>query len=317
MRRLRQHEWLRLLVQEHELRPHHLIMPLFVHDHPSTPIESLPTQHRLSLDDLLHKAEECLQHGITAIALFPVIDDTLKDDNGSHALQEDNLLCRAIAHVKKHHPQLGVIADVALDPFTSHGHDGIVRDGTILNDETVAVLCRQAVLQAHAGADIIAPSDMMDGRIAAIRQSLDESQHTQCLILSYGAKYASAFYGPFRDAVGSRSLLGTSDKKTYQMDCHNRREALREIAFDIDEGADMVMVKPALPYLDVIHHAAQSFAVPLFAYQVSGEYAMLRHASAHLSYDDCLLESLVAIRRAGAQAIVSYGALDAARLLTS
>lgn len=320
MRRLRQNAWLRGFAQETELAHQNLIMPLFVHDeHKSQNISQLPNVRRLCMDDLLAQAQECVKLHIPAIALFPVIKDSFKDSTGSHALQDDNILCRAIGEIKKHHPSLGVIADVALDPFTSHGQDGVMREGVILNDATLDILCRQSLVCARAGADVIAPSDMMDGRIHAIRQTLDEHDFEHVVLLSYAAKYASSLYAPFRHAVGSATTLGGADKKSYQMNPANRREASREVALDIKEGADMVMVKPALLYLDVIHALHTRYDLPIAAYHVSGEYAMLCAAAqaGMIEYENALMESLLAIRRAGASAILTYGAMDAARILSS
>jgi porphobilinogen synthase len=277
----------------------------------------MPGVQRLSIDLLLRQAERAAKLGVPAIAVFPVLESSEKTLDGEQAWNPENLICRAVQALKTEIPEVGVICDVALDPFTSHGQDGIVRDGIILNDETLEALQKQAVTQAQAGCDIIAPSDMMDGRIGAIRGSLDQADLPNVQILSYAAKYASAFYGPFRDAVGSKSALGAADKRTYQQDPANTDEALREVALDLDEGADMVMVKPGLPYLDVIRRVKDRFGVPTFAYQVSGEYAML-HAAAQqgwLDYDACLMESLMAFKRAGTDAILTYAALDVAERL--
>jgi porphobilinogen synthase len=319
MRRNRQTDWSRRLVREHRLSVDDLIWPTFVIDGrgQQQDIPSMPGVQRLSIDLLLRQAERAAKLGVPAIAVFPVLDPSEKTLDGEQAWNPDNLICRAVRVLKAEVPEVGVICDVALDPFTSHGQDGIVRDGIILNDETLEALQKQAVTQAQAGCDIIAPSDMMDGRIGAIRGSLDQADLPNVQILSYAAKYASAFYGPFRDAVGSKSALGAADKRTYQQDPANTDEALREVALDLDEGADMVMVKPGLPYLDVIRRVKDRFGVPTFAYQVSGEYAML-HAAAQqgwLDYDACLMESLMAFKRAGTDAILTYAALDVAERL--
>jgi porphobilinogen synthase len=307
------------LVREHRLSVDDLIWPTFVIDGrgQQQDIPSMPGVQRLSIDLLLRQAERAAKLGVPAIAVFPVLESSEKTLDGEQAWNPENLICRAVQALKTEIPEVGVICDVALDPFTSHGQDGIVRDGIILNDETLEALQKQAVTQAQAGCDIIAPSDMMDGRIGAIRGSLDQADLPNVQILSYAAKYASAFYGPFRDAVGSKSALGAADKRTYQQDPANTDEALREVALDLDEGADMVMVKPGLPYLDVIRRVKDRFGVPTFAYQVSGEYAML-HAAAQqgwLDYDACLMESLMAFKRAGTDAILTYAALDVAERL--
>jgi porphobilinogen synthase len=307
------------LVREHRLSVDDLIWPTFVIDGQGKQqdIPSMPGVQRLSIDLLLAQAERAAKLGVPAIAVFPVLDPSEKTLDGEQAWNPENLICRAVRALKAEVPEVGIICDVALDPFTSHGQDGIVRDGIILNDETIEALNKQAVTQAQAGCDIIAPSDMMDGRIGAIRGSLDAASLQDVQILSYAAKYASAFYGPFRDAVGSKAALGAADKRTYQQDPGNSDEALREVALDIDEGADMVMVKPGLPYLDVIRRVKDTFGVPTFAYQVSGEYAMI-HAAAQqgwLDYDACLMESLMAFKRAGTDAILTYAALDVAERL--
>lgn len=319
LRRNRQTDWSRRLVREHVLTVDDLIWPTFVIEGQGQQqdIPSMPGVQRLSIDLLLAQAERAANLGVPAIAVFPVLDPSEKTLDGEQAWNPDNLICRAVRALKAEVPEVGVICDVALDPFTSHGQDGIVRDGIILNDETIEALKKQAITQAQAGCDIIAPSDMMDGRIGAIRGSLDAASLQDVQILSYAAKYASAFYGPFRDAVGSKAALGAADKRTYQQDPANSDEALREVALDIDEGADMVMVKPGLPYLDVIRRVKDTFGVPTFAYQVSGEYAMI-HAAAQqgwLDYDACLMESLMAFKRAGTDAILTYAALDVAERL--
>ncbi|MFQ3593206.1 MAG: porphobilinogen synthase [Gemmataceae bacterium] len=318
-RRLRRHPWMRRLVAENQLTPADLIWPVFVHEGQGVrhPIASMPGVERLSLDLLVEAAGEAFDLGIPAVALFAVTPMERKTPDGDEALNPDNLACRAIRALKAALPELGVICDVALDPYTSHGQDGLVRDGYVVNDETVEVLCRQALVQAQAGCDVVAPSDMMDGRVGAIRRALDAQGFSNVAILSYAAKYASAFYGPFRDAVGSAGNLGTADKKTYQMDPANSDEALREVALDLAEGADLVMVKPGLPYLDIVSRVKQTFGVPTLVYQVSGEYAMLAAAAQNgwLDREKCLMESLLAFKRAGADGILSYFAVQAARLL--
>ena len=320
MRRNRRHAWSRRLVRENLLTANDLIWPAFVHEGENrrTPVPSMPGVERLSIDLLVEAVGRAKDLGIPAVAVFPATDPAKKTPDGEEALNPQNLVCRAVRAVKAAHGDaIGVICDVALDPYTSHGHDGLLRDGYVVNDETVGVLCRQAVVQAEAGCDVIAPSDMMDGRIGAIRRSLDAAGFERVQLLSYAAKYASAFYGPFRDAVGSASCLGSGDKKTYQMDPANTDEALREVALDLDEGADMVMVKPGLPYLDIVCRVKRTFGVPTLVYQVSGEYAMLCAAANHgwLSREPAILESLLAFKRAGADAILTYFALEAAECL--
>ncbi|HET6468683.1 MAG TPA: porphobilinogen synthase [Geminicoccaceae bacterium] len=319
LRRLRQHAWSRRLVAESRLAPQDLILPLFVLDgeRRRQPVASMPGVERLSVDLLLPVVERALELGIPAVALFPVTPPELKSEDGAEAWNEDNLCCRAVRAIKRRLPEIGLVADVALDPYTSHGHDGLVRDGRILNDETLAALARQAVAQAAAGCDVVAPSDMMDGRIGAIRMALDEAGLAQTIILAYAAKYASAFYGPFRDAVGSAVTLGTADKKTYQMDPANSDEALREVALDVAEAADMVMVKPGMPYLDVLRRVKDAFGLPTFAYQVSGEYAMIKAAAERgwLDGEAAMLEALIAFKRAGADGVLSYAALEVAERL--
>ena len=309
MRRNRQHEWTRRMVREHVLTTDDLIWPLFVTegDNVRTPVPSMPGVARLSVDQAVREAERAANLTIPCIALFPYTDPMLRDETGSEALNPDNLVCRTIRAVKKEVPEVGILCDVALDPFTSHGHDGLLRDGVILNDETVAVLTRQAIVQAEAGCDIIAPSDMMDGRVGAIRKALDGANFTDVSIMSYAAKYASAFYGPFRDAVGSSKTL-TGDKHTYQMDPANSDEALREVALDIEEGADMIMVKPGLPYLDIVQRVKETFGMPTFAYQVSGEYAMIMAAAQNkwLDGERAMIESLTAFKRAGCDGVLTY-----------
>ena len=319
LRRPRRHDWSRRLVAENVLTANDLIWPLFVVEGSGErqDIASMPGVQRLSIDLLVEAARLAADLGIPAIAVFPSVDPSLKTPDAREALNPGNLVCRAVAAVKKAVPELGIICDVALDPFNSAGHDGIVRDGYVVNDETVEILARMAVLQAEAGCDIVAPSDMMDGRVKAIRDALEEAELQNVQILSYAAKYASAFYGPFRDAVGSKGAL-KGDKKTYQMDPANSEEALREVAMDIAEGADMIMVKPGLPYLDIVRRVKESFQLPTLAYQVSGEYAMMKAAALNgwLDWERVMLESLMAFKRAGADAVLTYCAPDAARLLS-
>ncbi len=318
-RRLRRSPWMRGLVAENHLRPSDLIWPVFIREGNGArePVASMPGVERLTIDLLVQAAQEAHGWGVPAVALFPVTPAGRKTPDGLEALNPENLACQAIRALKKNLPTLGVICDVALDPYTTHGQDGLVRDGLVMNDSTVEVLCQQAVCQARAGCDVIAPSDMMDGRVGQIRKALDDAGFDQVAILSYAAKYASAFYGPFRDAVGSAANLGTGDKKTYQMDPANGDEALREVGLDLAEGADMVMVKPGMPYLDIVTRVKQEFRVPTFAYQVSGEYAMLTAAAQNgwLDHDKAMLESLLAFKRAGADGILTYFAPRAARLL--
>ncbi|HZP69614.1 MAG TPA: porphobilinogen synthase [Pseudolabrys sp.] len=309
LRRNRRSEWARRMIREHILTADDLIWPLFVMDgtNARTPVPSMPGVERLSVDEIAREAARAAALNIPCIAIFPYTDPDLRDETGSEALNPDNLVCRAIRAIKKEAPEIGVLCDVALDPFTSHGHDGLLRDGVILNDETVAVLVKQALVQAEAGCDIIAPSDMMDGRVAAIRKALDAAKFTDVSIMSYAAKYASAFYGPFRDAVGSAKTL-TGDKRTYQMDYCNSDEAIREVALDIEEGADMIMVKPGLPYLDIVRRVKETFAMPTFAYQVSGEYAMLMAAARNgwIDGERAMIESLTAFKRAGCDGVLTY-----------
>ena len=319
-RRLRRDAFTRNLVREHALSPHDFIYPVFVHEGEKrrVPVASMPGIERLSVDLLLPVAEECVQLGIPYLALFPSIDAALKDPQGKESLNPDGLIPRTIRALKKEFPELGVMTDVALDPYTSHGQDGLIDEtGYIVNDETVELLVGQALAHAEAGVDMVAPSDMMDGRIGAIRDALEAHGHIHTRIMAYSAKYASAFYGPFRDAVGSAANLGRSNKNVYQMDPANTDEALREVALDIAEGADMVMVKPGMPYLDVLRRVKDEFKVQTFAYQVSGEYAMLKAAAANgwLDHDKVMLEALLAFKRAGADGILTYFALEAARLL--
>ncbi len=319
-RRLRKDAFTRSLVRENRLGPEDLILPVFLLDgqRQVQDVSSMPGVQRRSLDLLLPVAEECVKLGVPVMALFPVIDLSLKTPDGREATNPEGLVPRAVRELKKRFPELGLLTDVALDPFTTHGQDGLIdADGYILNDETVAVLRQQALVQADAGVDIVAPSDMMDGRIGAIRATLEEAGRIHTRIMAYSAKYASAFYGPFRDAVGSAKNLGKSDKKVYQMDPGNSDEALREVALDIAEGADMVMVKPGMPYLDIVRRVKDEFRVPTFAYQVSGEYAMLKAAAQNgwLDHDLVMMEALLAFRRAGADGVLTYFALDAARKL--
>jgi porphobilinogen synthase len=319
-RRLRRDAFTRALVRENRLAPEDLILPVFVLDGTgrNEPVASMPGVSRRSIDGLFAMAEECVALGVPVMALFPVIDPKLKTPDGKEATNPEGLVPRAVRELKKRFPDLGVLTDVALDPFTSHGQDGWLDDtGYILNDETVAVLTQQALVHAEAGVDIVAPSDMMDGRIGAIRNALEAQRFIHTRIMAYSAKYASAFYGPFRDALGSAANLGKSNKKVYQMDPGNSDEALREVALDIAEGADMVMVKPGLPYLDIVRRVKDTFRVPTFVYQVSGEYAMVKAAAANgwLDHDAVMMESLLAFKRAGADGVLTYFALDAARLL--
>ena len=319
-RRLRRDAAIRSLVREAHLSPADFIYPVFVldGDNRCEDVASMPGVQRLSLDRLFARAEACVSLGVPVMALFPVIDKALKTPDGREALNPDGLVPRAVRALKQRFPELALLTDVALDPFTSHGQDGLIdASGYILNDETVEVLVGQARVQADAGVDIVAPSDMMDGRIGAIRAALEASGRIHTRIMAYSAKYASAFYGPFRDAVGSAGNLGKSDKKVYQMDPANTDEALREVQLDIAEGADMVMVKPGMPYLDIVRRVKDTFRMPTFAYQVSGEYSMLKAAAANgwLDHDAVMMESLLAFKRAGADGVLTYFALDAARVL--
>ena len=320
LRRLRRDDFTRRLVRENALSANDLIYPVFVLDGEKKreAVASMPGVERLSLDLLLPVAEKCVKLGIPVMALFPVIDSSLKTPDGREATNAKGLVPRVVKSLKQHFPDLGVMTDVALDPFTSHGQDGLLDDtGYIMNDPTVEVLVQQALTQADAGVDIVAPSDMMDGRIGAIRQALEAHGHIHTRIMAYSAKYASSFYGPFRDAVGSAGNLGKSDKKVYQMDAGNSDEALREVAMDIAEGADMVMVKPGMPYLDIVRRVKDEFSMPTFVYQVSGEYAMLKAAAQNgwLDHDGVMMESLLAFKRAGADGILTYFAIDAAEKL--
>ena len=318
MRRNRKSEWTRRMVRENVLTTDDLIWPLFIVNGSRTRVgvPSMPGVERLSVDEAVRAAERAAKLEIPCLALFPYTDPSLRDETGSEALNPENLVCQAIRAIKKEFPGIGILCDVALDPYTSHGHDGLLRDSEIINDETVAVLVKQALCEAEAGCDIIAPSDMMDGRVGAIRQALDAAGRHDVQIMAYAAKYASAFYGPFRDAVGSAKTL-TGDKRTYQMDPGNSDEALREVELDIAEGADMVMVKPGLPYLDIVRRVKDAFGMPTFAYQVSGEYAMIQAAAQNgwLDGERAMMESLVAFKRAGADGVLTYFAPMAAERL--
>jgi porphobilinogen synthase len=309
MRRNRRTEWSRRMVRENVVTTDDLIWPIFIADGSGkrTPVASMPGVERLTVDEAVRDAVRAAELKIPCLALFPYTDPAARDETGSEALNPDNLVCRALRAIKKEVPDIGLLCDVALDPYTSHGHDGLLRDGEILNDETVAILTQQALVEAEAGCDIIAPSDMMDGRIGAIRRALDDAGRTDVQIMAYAAKYASAFYGPFRDAVGSLATL-SGDKRTYQMDYGNSDEALREVELDIAEGADMVMVKPGMPYLDVLQRVKDAFGMPTFAYQVSGEYSMLMAAAQNgwLDRDKVMMESLIAFKRAGADGVLTY-----------
>jgi porphobilinogen synthase len=320
LRRNRRDDWSRRLVAENHLRADDLIWPVFVHEGQGTrePIASMPGVERLSIDLLVEAVEEAIDLRIPAVAIFPATPPEKKSAEAEEAFNPENLVCRSVRGLKKAYgDRIGVVCDVALDPYTNHGHDGLLRDGYVVNDETVEALCRQAVVQAEAGCDVIAPSDMMDGRIGQVRQALDAAGFQGVRIMSYAAKYASAFYGPFRDAVGSASSLGKGDKRTYQMDPANGDEALREVALDLAEGADMVMVKPGMPYLDIVRRVKDAFLAPTYVYQVSGEYAMLCAAAQNgwLDRPRVVLESLLAFKRAGADGILTYFAVEAARLL--
>lgn len=319
-RRMRRDDWSRRLMQENQVSASDLIYPVFLLEGQgkSEAVVSMPGVNRVSLDLLFPVAQECVDLGIPVLALFPVIDSALKTPDGKEAFNPNGLIPSAVRELKKRFPNLGIMTDVALDPYTSHGQDGVLDEqGRILNDETTAILVQQAIAQAEAGVDIVAPSDMMDGRIGKIREALEQKKLIHTRIMAYSAKYASAFYGPFRDAVGSAKNLGKADKKTYQMDCANGDEALREVALDINEGADMVMVKPGMPYLDIVRRVREEFNYPTFAYQVSGEYAMLKAAAQNgwLDHDAVMMESLLAFKRAGADGVLTYFALEAARLI--
>ena len=319
-RRMRRDDWSRRLIQENRLSPDDLIYPIFLlpGKNQTQTVASMPGIERMSLDRLFSVAEECVALGVPVMALFPVIEASLKTIDGVEAFNPNGLVPNAVTELKKRFPNLGIMTDVALDPYTSHGQDGILdQNNRILNDETVAVLVKQALCHAHAGVDIVAPSDMMDGRIGQIRAALENNQFIHTRIMAYSAKYASSFYGPFRDAVGSATNLGKADKKNYQMDPANSDEAIREVGLDISEGADMVMIKPGMPYLDIVHRIKDAFGYPTYVYQVSGEYAMLKAAANNgwLDHDAVMMESLIAFKRAGADGILSYFALEASRLL--
>ncbi len=318
LRRNRHDEWNRRMVAENVLTPADFILPLFVGEGNGRkdPISSMPGVNRWSVDLLPDVVGEAVELGVPAFAIFPEVDPQDKTPEAREAYNPDNLVCRSIKEIKAAHPDVGIVCDAALDPFNSDGHDGLVVDGYVINDESVEILCKQSVVQAEAGCHVIAPSDMMDGRVAAIRKALDDAGYEDVRIMSYAAKYASAFYGPFRDAIGSAGAL-KGDKKTYQMDPANTDEALREVGYDIEEGADMVMVKPGLPYIDIVARVKQTFGVPTFAYQVSGEYAMLKGAANNgwLDNDKVVLESLMAFKRAGADGVLTYLAVEASKLL--
>ncbi|HKB95731.1 MAG TPA: porphobilinogen synthase [Rhizomicrobium sp.] len=324
MRRLRRHDWTRRLVAENTLSPADFIWPVFVieGENKREAISSMPGVERLSIDLVVTAAKQAASLGIPVIALFPQTPAALKSESGREALNQNNLVCRAVRAIKSAVPEIGVLCDVALDPYTTHGHDGVLRDGDVHNDATIDLLVQQSLVQVQAGCDIIAPSDMMDGRIGAIRAALEKAGHHNTLLMAYAAKYASAFYGPFRDAVGSAKAessqgLAAGDKRTYQMDPANGDEALREVALDLAEGADMVMVKPGMPYLDLVWRVKERFGVPTFAYQVSGEYAMLSAAfeKGWLDRDRTIIEALTGFKRAGASGILTYFAVEAAKLL--
>jgi porphobilinogen synthase len=318
LRRNRRDSWSRAMVAENKLTPADLIWPVFVQEGSTarTPVASMPGVARVSVDELVKDAARAAKLGIPAIAIFPNTPGNVKSEDGRESFNPDNLVCRAVRAVKKSVPEIGVICDVALDPYTTHGQDGLLRDGYVVNDETIEVLVKQTLVQAAAGCDVIAPSEMMDGRIGALRDALDQGGYERVRIMSYAAKYASAFYGPFRDAVGSGTNLGKGDKRTYQMDPANGDEALREVAFDLDEGADMVMIKPGMPYLDIVQRVKAEFGVPTYVYQVSGEYAMLKGAIANGWLDaKVVLETLLGFKRAGADGVLSYFAIEAAEAL--
>ena len=318
MRRNRRDDWNRRLVSENILSVNDLIWPIFVHDHEEAlAVPSMPDIHRLSIKGAVDAAKQASELGIPVMAVFPAIEPELKNPEGSEAINPNNIVCRSVRAIADAVPNIGIMCDAALDPFTSHGHDGLIRDDYVVNDETVEVLCRQALIQAQAGSNIISPSDMMDGRVGAIRDCLDANGLDDVRILAYSAKYASAFFSPFRDAVGSGTYLGKADKKTYQMDPGNINEALREVALDIAEGADMVMVKPGMPYLDIISKIKDEFGMPTVAYQVSGEYSMLVAAAERgwLDGERVMMESLLSFKRAGADGIVTYFAAKAAAIL--
>ena len=318
MRRNRQTNWSRRLIEENRLSVNDLILPIFITDSDKkTVIDSMPGVYRTPITQIIETVQEAKELGIPAIALFPETNATLKDEKGSEALNEENLVCRTTNLIKKNIKNIGIITDVALDPYTNHGHDGLLKDNEILNDESIEILCKQAVIQAKAGSDIIAPSDMMDGRIGLIRKELDKNGFKNTQIMSYAAKYASCFYGPFRNAIGSELNISKKSKKSYQMDYSNSDEALREVSLDISEGADMIMIKPGMPYLDIIYRVKSTFKMPTYAYQVSGEYAMIMAAinNKYLEKNKAIIESLSCFKRAGADGILSYFAIDAAKLI--
>lgn len=321
MRRNRTHEWSRRLVRENSLTVDDLILPVFVKEGQGViePIQSMPGVNRYSVDTLVDAVKQAADLGIPAIAVFPVTPESAKTEDGDEAVNRHNLICTAGRAIRQAKVDIGLIADVALDPYTTHGQDGVVRNGYVANDESLEILAHQAEVQAESGYDIIAPSDMMDGRVKTIRNLLDSTGHTNVQIMAYSAKYASAFYGPFRDAVGSKGSLGKGDKRTYQMDPANTDEAIREVQLDLDEGADMVMVKPGMPYLDIVRRVSHELKAPTFAYQVSGEYAMLQAAAANgwLDLESVMMESLLAFKRAGADGVLTYFAVEAAKVLAS
>lgn len=319
LRRTRKYSWIRNMIAETNISTSDLVQPIFIIDGENLEqeIDSLPGIKRFSIDRLDNYLNTVIEHGINAIAIFPSIEDSLKSDDASESFNQDNLVCRAIRHIKNKFANLGIICDVALDPYTTHGHDGIMKDGFIDNDLSIEVLKNQALCLAKAGADIVAPSDMMDGRICAIREIFEENNFTDIIIMSYAAKYASAFYSPFRDALQSKNNLGAKDKKTYQMDYRNSKEATREVREDIEEGADAVIIKPGTLYLDIVNTISSTFDIPVFAYHVSGEYAMLKFAAQEgaLNFEDALLETITAFKRAGASSIITYGAIEIAKII--
>ncbi|MBT4109905.1 MAG: porphobilinogen synthase [Pelagibacterales bacterium] len=318
MRRNRQTDWSRRLIEENRFSVNDLILPIFITDgNQKTAIDSMPGVYRIPIDQIIEYVQEAKELGIPAIALFPETNASLKDDKGSEALNEENLVCRTTSLIKNNIKNIGIITDVALDPYTSHGHDGLLKNNEILNDESIEILCKQAIIQAKAGSDMIAPSDMMDGRIGLIRKELDKNGFKNTQIMSYAAKFASCFYGPFRNAIGSELNLSIKSKKSYQMDYHNSDEALREVSLDISEGADMIMIKPGMPYLDIIYRIKSTFKMPTYAYQVSGEFSMLMAAvnNKYLDKNKAIIESLSCFKRAGADGILSYFAIDAAKLI--
>ena len=317
-RRLRKKEWIRTLVQENSLRVENLILPIFLtYEKKSTEIDSMPNIFRNNIDDAIILANQAYKMGIKAIALFPQVPSERKNTYGKEALNENNIVCRAIKAIKKNISEIGIICDVALDPYTTSGHDGVLKNNEVDNDKTIEVLCEQAVLNAKCGCDVIAPSDMMDGRIKFIRESLDKANYQDTIIMSYAAKYASAYYGPFRNAISASSDLGPNKKKTYQMDYNNFNEALKEVAMDINEGADIILIKPGLPYLDIVNTVKNKFNYPTFSYQVSGEYSMLKKSieAGFMNKEEAIIETLSCFKRAGADAILTYFAIEAAEIL--